>query len=227
LWAGQFVPSSLGNQTVNQQVQETLNDVQALALKNVEIFGSNRWVDFSQFKVRGHYDSAERMRRYFRTMMWCGRTDLRFATYAPNFEDDIRQLGTAVVLHELLKQSRAFYAWQALEEITALFVGTTDSMTFAQLGDVLAAAGIESLGDVPDRETLVKLQIRLLTGELGRQNVHSDHLYSPLSPEQVKLPRSFTVCGQKFTLDSWAMSQVVFDRILWNRATARMSYMGR
>jgi hypothetical protein len=215
LWATQFVPSALGNPVIDLQVQGTLEDVRALALKNVEIFGSNRWVDFSQFKVRGHYDSTEHMRRYFRTMMWCGRTDLRFATYAPNFEDDVRQLGTAVVLHQLLKLSGAFYDWQALEEITRIFVGTTDSMTFAQLGDVLAAAGIESLADVPDRESLVNLQTRLLTGELGRQNVHSDYFYSPLGPEQVRLPRSFTVCGQKFTFDSWAMSQVVFDRILW------------
>ncbi len=31
----------------------------------------------------------------------------------------------------------------------------------------------------------------------------------------MKLPRSFTVCGQKFILDSWAFSQAVFDKIHW------------
>src|SRR5207249_6843303 len=32
---------------------------------------------------------------------------------------------------------------------------------------------------------------------------------------QLRLPRSFTVFGQKFVLDSWALSQVVFDSIVW------------
>jgi hypothetical protein len=30
------------------------------------------------------------------------------------------------------------------------------------------------------------------------------------------MPRSFTVCGQKFVLDSWAFSRVVYDQILWS-----------
>ena len=90
--------------------------------------------------MRGHYDGSERLRRYFRTMMWCGRLDLRLATYWPNFEDDIRQLGTALVLYDLLQQSGQFGNWSAFEQFTRGFVGTTDSMTFAQMGELLAAA---------------------------------------------------------------------------------------
>jgi hypothetical protein len=41
---------------------------------------------------------------------------------------------------------------------------------------------------------------------------------APLGPQQLRLPRSFTVFGQKFILDSWAFSQVVFDEILWNES---------
>jgi len=89
-------------------------------------------------------------------------------------------------------------------------------MTFAQLGDLLTAAHIGGLADVTGLDVLTNLQTHLLTGELGAQSIHSDFLYSPLGPEQVRLPRSFTVCGQKFILDSWAFSQVVYDRILWS-----------
>jgi uncharacterized protein DUF3160 len=165
--------------------------------------------------VRGHYDDSERLRRYFRTMMWLGRTDLRLATFPPNKEDDIRQLGTAIVMAQLLNQSGQFNNWSALEKITRAFVGTTDSMTFAQLNDLLANANIRSPADIPNLATLTNLQTRLLTGELGVQCIHSDFFYSPLSPEQIKLPRSFTICGQKFVEDSWAFSQVVFDHVFW------------
>jgi alpha-tubulin suppressor-like RCC1 family protein len=88
-------------------------------------------------------------------------------------------------------------------------------MTFRQMGDLLAQTGIASLGDVPDRVALTNLQTRLLTGELGIQSITSDKLFSPLGPDELKLPRSFTFFGQKFVLDSWAFSQVVFDKVHW------------
>src|SRR5262249_36953580 len=131
-------------------------------------------------------------------------------------EDDIRELGTAIVLNYLLRQSGQFNNWSAIEQTTRAFVGITDSMTFAQLGQLLADANIQSLADVPDLVTLTNLQTRLLSGELGVQNIRGDFFYSPLSPEQAKLPRSFTVAGQKFALDSWALSQVTYDSIHWS-----------
>lgn len=218
LWAGQQVPTTLGIQELNQRVSATLASIKAQTLQQVSLFGpdSPRWVDFSQFTVRGHYNNSDRLSRYFKTMMWCGRGDLRVATFAPNKEDDIRQLGTAVILHHLLRQSGQFDNWSMIELITRAFVGITDSLTFAQLGDLLASAGIQSPADLPSLVALTNLQTRLLTGELGLQNIRGDAFYSPLSREQVRLPRSFTVCGQKFVMDSWALSQVTYDSILWS-----------
>lgn len=215
LWAGQQVSTSLKIPEQEQLVTRTLTAVSNLTLEPFPLFGKERVVDFSQFKVRGHYDTSDRMRRYFRTMMWLGRTDLRLATFEPNKEDDIRQFGTAIVLKELLQASGQWSTWAAIEKVVNLFVGLTDSMTFSQLDELLLASGIWTLEEVPDLLTLTNLQTALMTGELGAQNIHSDYLVSPLSPEQVRLPRSFTVSGQKFVLDSWAFSQVVFDRVLW------------
>lgn len=214
LWAGQQVSSYFGQ---DAHVSGTLAAINGQSLQYVSLFGPNspRWVDFSQFIVRGHYNNSERLQRYFKTMIWFGRIDLRLATFAPNREDDIRQMGTAVVLNHLLKQSGQFNNWSALEQITRAFVGVTDSMTFAQLSDLLAGANILSPANVPDLLTLTNLQTHLLTGELGLHNVRSDAFYSPLGREQIKFPRSFTVAGQKFVLDSWAFSQVTYDSIRW------------
>src|SRR5207344_1727305 len=126
---------------VNQQVASTLSAINNLqVVDQFWIFGGVRGMDFSQFTVRGHYTESDRLSRYFRTMMWCGRTDLRLATFEPNKEDDIRQTGTAIILYHLLKQSHQYGNWSALEQTTRAFVGATDSMTFAQLGDLLTAA---------------------------------------------------------------------------------------
>lgn len=228
LWAGQQVSSALPSLDTDQAVAMTLMAINSHgAIDQFPIFGGFRGMDFSQFIVRGHYTESDRLTRYFLTMMWCGRTDLRLVTYPPNKEDDIRQLGTAIVMNHLLTNAGQFQNWSGIEQITRAFVGPTDSMTFAQFQDLLAAAGIHSLADVPDLSTVTNLQARLLTGELGVQSIHSDFIYSPYSPEQVKMARSFTLCGQKFILDSWAFSQVVFDRVLWARDGSANEIFGK
>lgn len=228
LLAGSQAPSALGISSQDIAVTTNLNAIYAEGyVDDFVIFGANRPMDFSQFKVRGHYTNSKRLGRYFQAMMWCGRVDFRLATFAPNKENDIRHLGTAVVLNHLLKQSNQYENWAAIENITRQFVGVTDSMTFAQLDGLLNAASIQSPADVVSLTTLTNLQTRLLTGELGVQSVRGDVFASPLSREQLKLPRSFTICGQKFAMDSWALSQVVFDSILWSPDEAGKVFDGK
>jgi hypothetical protein len=212
-----LVPSALGQ---DARVAETLADVQAqqMALKP-DFLGQCRVVDFSQFKLRGHYTHTERLSRYFRCVTWLGRTD--FAIAGGPFDRGCglvdaspRELGTAIVLWNLLNLSEQFTTWHSFDQVIQAFVGWTDSMNFAQLGGLLSGAGIKSLSDVTDLATLKQLQSDILKGELGVQNIRSDYFVSPIGG-QIQLPRSFLVFGQKFVPDSWAFSQNVYDSILW------------
>jgi hypothetical protein len=82
---------------------------------------------------------------------------------------------------------------------------------------MLAAANVKSLADIPNTSALLDLQRAIEVGQYGVQNIRSDYFISPFGPAQIKLPQSFTVFGQKFVLDSWALSKVVFDDILWEQ----------
>ncbi|HEV3261141.1 MAG TPA: DUF3160 domain-containing protein, partial [Gemmataceae bacterium] len=85
------------------------------------------------------------------------------------------------------------------------------------LDDLLARAHLASPADVKDLATLGRLQVDIAAGKIGRQKIASDIVRSPLdSPRKVQLPHSFTVLGQKFVPDSWVLSKVVFDDILWD-----------
>lgn len=232
LLAGTPQPSALGHDSRVATALKAIADLQLIEC--FELFGQARAVDFSQFEVRGHYTDSEQLGRYFRCVLWLGRMDLRVA--GGPFEDSPcegshkaspRELGTAIVLHQLLKDSGQFERWQQFDRMIQTFVGWTDSMTFGQLGDVLRAAGIHSLADVPDLSTLTALQDTLETGQIGVQHIRGDWFSSPLGGgSQVELPRSFTVFGQKFILDSWALSKLVFDDILW-KADGSWQKVGR
>jgi hypothetical protein len=187
-----------------------------------DLFGHPRAVDFSQFKVRGHYEDSEQLSRYFQCMMWLGRIDLRVA--GPAFRDCRegtwhqpyeRELGTAIVLHELLRRSGSFEYWQYADRVIQAFVGWSDSMNFAQMGDLLGAAGITRLADIGELAELRKFQEQINESQYGVQHIKSDSFAAPLGPSRLALPRSFAVMGQKFVVDSWALAKLVYDDVLW------------
>ena len=203
----------------DDRVAETMVAIASEQIQKFSLFGRDRKIDFSQFKVRGHYENSELLKKYFRAMMWCGRIDLRIAEIpceTSPAQSSPRELGAAIVLYDLLKQSGKFEQWQQFDQLLQTFVGRTDSMTFAQLGDILDQANIKSPADVKDLATLEQLQADILASKIGFQDIRSHYYVSPFGAQKVKLPRSFTILGQKFVLDSWVTSKVVFDDILWD-----------
>lgn len=206
--AAEQVPSVLGT---DARVARTLAEVERSGMQEVQLFGRSRQVDFSQFKPRGHYEDSEALRRYFRAMMWCGRIDLRVAGGG----SPPRELGAALVLHHLLVASGGFEQWRQFDRMLRTFVGPPDSMTFGDLGALLARANVRTLEDVSDETALDGLQARILASRAGEQGIAGDLHESPAGAEQAVLPRSFTLMGQRFVLDSWVLSKLVFDRVLW------------
>jgi hypothetical protein len=211
LLAGKPVKSPLDQ---DARVAKTLKKCDELQIEDFNLFGRERSVDFSQFKVRGHYESSELLKRYFRAMMWCGRIDLRVAGNPE--ESSPRELGAAVILHDLLIKAGKFEQWQQFDQMIQTFVGKTDSMTFAQLGAVLAKGNIKSPADVKDLGVLEALQKEIVSGKIGLQHIRSDGYVSPFGAEKAQLPRSFTLLGQKFVVDSWVTAKVVFDDVIWD-----------
>jgi hypothetical protein len=172
LLAGKLAPSILGQ---DSRVTATLADIRGEQLKPVNVMGFCRMVDFSQFKVRGHYTHSERLGRYFKTVMWLGRIDVPVAggpferCYGDKRMASPRELGMAIVLWHLLNSSGRFDTWANVDRVIQTFVGVADSMTFGQLGGLLAGAGIHTVSDVSDLATLERLQTNIARGDLGVQ----------------------------------------------------------
>ncbi len=203
------------------RVSATLAAINLQEPTTVNLFGEARVVDFSQFQVRGQYASSAALSQYFRAMMWCALADFRYAGYSTGVASDastntLRELSGAVALEFLLQNSYQFGNWLQFNRTLEMFVGPPDSLNFAQLHDLLVAAGINSPADLPNQAALTNLQNQLMTGQLGMKQIAGGYYWSPLSAEQVKLPRSFAVMGQRFVMDSWAFGKCTFDSILWD-----------
>ncbi len=209
-----------GSLRQTNRVKSTLTAITNQQPIVLNIFGENRAMDFSQFTVRGHYTDSPGLANYFRAMMWCSLADFRYAGFSMGADrggtNALRELSSAVALGLLLENSGGFNNWLQFNRVLETLVGTPDSLNFAQLKELLAAAGIHSVADLRTQTALTNLQTRLMSGQLGMQQITSGYYYSPLSATQVKLPRSFTFMGQRFAMDSWAFGKCVFDSILWD-----------
>jgi hypothetical protein len=202
------------------RVLMTLSAIDNLQAIQFNLYGETRTLDFSQFTVRGHYANSTLLQRYFRAMTWCALADFRYAGLStgasPGGTNTLRELSGAVALDLLLRNSGGFTNWVQFNRTLEMLVGTPDSLTFAQLEGLLVAAGVSSISGLASQAALTNLQNQLMSGQLGLQQIASGYYYSPFSPVQVKLPRSFCFMGQRFVMDSWAFSKTTFDSIIWN-----------
>ena len=201
------------------RVQKTLDAVRAEGMHEFVLFGRTRNMDFSQFKPRGHYELKIELRRYFKAMMWCGRTDLRIAggfdKTGPLSSE--RELGASMVLLDLLRKSGKEEAWRQFDRCIQTFVGRTDSATFDDLARVAAVAKIKTPADLKTDADLKKLTAAVQEMGTGKQDIRGDVYINPGGSVKTVLPQSFTVLGQKFVIDSWVTSKTVFADIAWNK----------
>lgn len=179
------------------------------------LFGRPRTIDFSQFKPRGRYDKHDWSQSYFRAMMWLGRIDLRIAGNEEKSQD-MRELGSAVVMNELLRKSNMTEKWRQFDRFLTQLVGRADSLTFSQLGELLTSAKIADISQATP-EKLDKLYELVKSGRAGQQEIRGEwFVVDPNDPKKLVLPNSFCFLGQRFVLDSWALTKVVYDDIFWD-----------
>jgi hypothetical protein len=201
-----------------QTAQLTNYAKQADGIHTVSLFGQVRDVDFSQFKPRGHYANDPILEPYFRSMIWLGRTDLRFLQYDTSAAPDAppyffrRQFTAALLLAQLTDGNARLDRWRDVDGVLRAFVGESDNMTVADFPRLRQVAGTQTAGELAALSDDAIAQA-LLDGGFGIQRIASQILYVPPGGAGVPLDRVFLFFGQRFVIDSAVFSDVVFDRV--------------
>ncbi|MEY3013812.1 MAG: hypothetical protein RIT45_2547 [Pseudomonadota bacterium] len=219
LLAGKQV-QSLSGAAVDDTVADLLAAIDAKQMTELEIFGSKRVMDFSQFEVRGHYEGDPVLEKYFRTMMWLGRVDLRFVepdAAAGTWLFRPRQLMAALHLRAAM-QGDPMAKWQTADRLVTLMVGPVDYMDLPALEPMIADFGLTDADAVAGLDAAAEQSLigRLVAGVYGGQQIASHYLETdPFSSEPTPLPPSFALLGQRFVIDSYVFANVVYDRVIF------------
>jgi hypothetical protein len=238
IWNGQLlVKSCCGN---DDEARARLKDIQSLKIQvpfqdePTRIYGGERFVDYSQFRPRGHYTKVTALKRYFRTMMWLGRADCGWNVLPPHPDSRVRvnadrELTNAVLFTQLLEATGESQRLKAVDDIINFMVGRSDNLTVFNLRDLLKEAKIQTPADALNADARTQLKKSLAEGKHARPLIRSQSIVSPVnSPDpQIPPPAVFQVFGQRFIIDSFVLSQVVYDSIRFeNRKIKRMMPQG-
>ena len=173
--------------------------------------GRKRPVDWSQFKPRGHYTKTPRLQAYFRAMMWLGRADIAWRV-----EKD-RELRDAALLMLLATKAEQKGRLSEMSRLIDFFVGRADSLGPEGMDAALAAAGVESREQLFQSTALAKLRTAVVKRPEAMQQIRSEVVDADRgSSKETPLSMAFQLFGQRFVIDSFVLSKVVFDAIVFH-----------
>lgn len=205
------LPVAGGNQTLAAEIVAKAKA--ASGLVKFDFFGEPRTEDFSQFKPRGHYEGDVTLERYFRTMIWLGRLDMRLIETKENGSTVFRrrQFDAMLGLHDLFEPT-TLALYEKIDGAIQEFVGESDYMTLPEVSPLLEALGAPTVADtVPLSDDVIAQTIS--SGGFGAQRIASHFMVTDLSVPTLPLNRSFALLGQRYVIDSHVFSNVVFDRV--------------
>ncbi len=200
--------------------------IQAEQMVQMPLFSErNRKLDFSQFTVRGHYtDPYYELQSYFKCMMWLGRIDFLLTPPPENpweakwEKEEIRRMNLgAAILNELTETSGAKHLIKNNNEIIDFLIGKSDNITPEEYSGFYSSLNLSGAGDLLN-DTVYDNYLTGLTENVnhGQKILSNFFLMDPYSSKPGVLPVSFRLMGQRFIIDSYIFSNVVFDRIVFN-----------
>jgi hypothetical protein len=223
-----YLPQAQTAEKYNEIMQ--FIDLQKLQSTTLFTETRERKIDFSQFTPRGHYnrefweDGGKRtLENYFKAMIWLGRIDFLLTAPPSNpwekdwTDKELRrmQLG-ALLLNELLYSCGKTENLELHERIISSMVGPDDNLTPSELKG-LSSRLLASPADLFNAGTFAEFKDSLNSSDDYGQKIMSNFFYvDPYSDEPGQLPVSYKLLGQKFLIDSYIFSEVVFDRIVVN-----------
>ncbi len=186
---------------------------------HTNLYGGKRYVDWSQFRPRGHYTHSTELRRYFRAMMWLGRADLGFTlarvdpatTLAVNVERERRD---ALLLTMLLDVSGELGRLAAASHVVDFMVGRADNVTVDDAARALQTARISRPEELVDPAALARFDEALSASGGRGQQIRSQAINGDApGTVPVAIPKELQLFGQRFVIDSFVLSRVVYDSI--------------
>ncbi len=198
-----------------------MQDSSALAFSD----GSVYIEDYTQYKPRGHYTQNERLKTYFRAMMWFGRINFPLPESSRDSSDPRESLAQnmfkiGIYINDIIMQDESLYAlWKSVFEPITVLIGESDDLSFDDIVPLWKSVGAENVLEWISDENVAnfaslsreKLKPPLIASTSAFYANQSEGDYS--DPENLKPAMGWRFLGQRFTYDAWIFQHVTSPRL--------------
>ncbi len=196
---------------VTNQVSTNLQNISNEKMFETEIYGIYKYLDFSQFKPRGHYTETPELTNYFKAMMWLGRADLAFEISGDNAAP--RNKKAALVLWDCVVNSGAYGDWLDFNRYIEFMVGQSDGLHVKGMGSLVNALGVTDIpGFIENFNDSLFDAVAVQSGA-GVQKILSAGVVFDKPVDDLDLPQIFSFMPQRFIIDSYTFSQLVYPLV--------------
>jgi len=195
--------------------------------------------DYSQYKPRGHYTQSEKLKRYFKAMMWYGRMSFLMKGGNPHCqycdflisENDAKiqtiqaSLIATALPNVMIDGESLENIWTRIYKVTSFFVGTADDLTpYEYLDSIKDVFGPQfNATELANATKLLELKMKLAqlrnpkiyggTGEIAILKPPGVAFTIEDLNETLDKTKGMRLMGQRFIPDSYMFQQLVFPAV--------------
>jgi hypothetical protein len=162
--------------------------------------------DFTQYKVRGHYEKNETLQRYFRAMMWYGRHNFRLSEKTETL--------SAILIPSIVDSAQEQSILNSLDNLIGYVVGRQDKYTLSGYRSVNRKIfGTDSPGPAQLTQNLdgrIAAFQRSVAADLPSPQIVSVQTGAGLTQEQRLLKTAgFKFLGQRYVQDAFILNRLI------------------
>lgn len=173
--------------------------------------------DYSQYIPRGHYTSSDKLKNYFKAMMWHGRISMLLqsdviAAESSESEAKIQTIQALLISDHFDKDTNLRDRWNRIYEVTAFYVGFSDDLgpyEYAKALDTVFGNDREKVSF--DNESLKALKTELEKSESPKIYGGTGEIIPAGSETEngtLEATKGFRFMGQRYTPDSYILQRL-------------------
>ncbi|AKB62806.1 hypothetical protein MSMAP_2821 [Methanosarcina mazei SarPi] len=207
--------------------------------------------DYSQYSPRGHYTSSEKLKNYFKAMMWHGRISMllqskmiiaeesmveELAADSSEKEARIQTIQALLISDHFDRDKNIRDRWDRIYNVTAFYVGFSDDLGPYEYAKALDTVfGNYRSGVSLDNESLAELITELDKYESPKIYGGTGEIIpagSETENETLEATKGFRFMGQRYTPDSYILQKLnppalnIMDLLGSERAREHLRNMG-
>ena len=171
-----------------------------------------QYEDYTQYKPRGYYDTDEKLKAYFRAMMWYGRR---------NFAQNEEAMDRCALLMTAAMDDKAYDIWSGIYAVTSFFAGASDDNGVCEYQPLIEEAYGKKISEISAKDLSDKdgfSKFHELTGKLDPPKINSVPMDDDEgATDKTEVNAGFRFMGQRFSVDAAIFQKLIYSSVGENR----------